>query len=202
MVQGAADADLRAAQRVAAAHHAATPLVDEPGHDGRAFIGNTLTPIEIGVLAKWNIKPRLMGVPGVANVAIWGERERQLQVQVDPARLSAAGVTLDQVIATAGEALWVSPLSFLESSSPGDGGLDRHAEPEADHPPSAAHLVGRGFGQGHGQRHGRAASGRRDQRRGRPPAAHRRRHASGRPRSAAGHRKVPRSQHPGSDARS
>lgn len=83
---------------------------------------DTLTPIEIGVLAKWNIKPRLMGVPGVANVAIWGERERQLQVQVDPARLSAAGVTLDQVIATAGEALWVSPLSFLESSSPGTAG--------------------------------------------------------------------------------
>lgn len=83
---------------------------------------DTLTPIEIGVLAKWNIKPRLMGVPGVANGAIWGERERQLQVQVDPARLNAAGVTLDQVIATAGEALWVSPLSFLESSSPGTAG--------------------------------------------------------------------------------
>lgn len=83
---------------------------------------DTLTPIEIGVLAKWNIKPRLMGVPGVANVAIWGERERQLQVQVDPARLHAAGVTLDQVIATAGEALWVSPLSYLESSSPGTAG--------------------------------------------------------------------------------
>jgi CzcA family heavy metal efflux pump len=83
---------------------------------------DTLTPIEMGVLAKWNIKPRLMGVPGVANVAIWGERERQLQVQVDPTRLNAAGVTLDQVIATAGEALWVSPLSYLESSSPGTAG--------------------------------------------------------------------------------
>ena len=83
---------------------------------------DTLTPIEIGVLAKWNIKPRLMGVPGVANIAIWGERERQLQVQVDPARLHAAGVTLDQVIATTGEALWVSPLSYLESSSPGTAG--------------------------------------------------------------------------------
>lgn len=83
---------------------------------------DTLTPIEMGVLAKWNIKPRLMGVPGVANVAVWGERERQLQVQVDPARLNASGVTLDQVIATAGEALWVSPLSYLESSSPGTAG--------------------------------------------------------------------------------
>ena len=32
-----------------------------------------------------------MGVPGVANVAIWGQRERQLQVQVDPARLHVEG---------------------------------------------------------------------------------------------------------------
>ena len=38
-----------------------------------------LTPIEMGVLARWNIRPRLMGVPGVANVAVWGQRERQLQ---------------------------------------------------------------------------------------------------------------------------
>jgi multidrug efflux pump subunit AcrB len=30
------------------------------------------------------IKLRLMGVPGVANVAIYGQRDRQFQVQVDP----------------------------------------------------------------------------------------------------------------------
>jgi CzcA family heavy metal efflux pump len=81
-----------------------------------------LSPIEMGVLARWNIKPRLMGVPGVANVAVWGQRERQLQVQVDPEQLKAKGVTLHQVIETTGEALWVSPLSFLESSSPGTAG--------------------------------------------------------------------------------
>ena len=34
--------------------------------------------------------PRLLRVPGVANVAIWGERLEQLQVQVDPERLRAA----------------------------------------------------------------------------------------------------------------
>ena len=36
--------------------------------------------------------------------------------------LQAMGVTLDQVVETAGDALWVSPLSFLEASTPGTGG--------------------------------------------------------------------------------
>jgi Cu/Ag efflux pump CusA len=83
---------------------------------------NDLSLIEMGVLARWNIKPRLMGVPGVANVAIWGQRERQLQVQVDPKKLTASGVTLQQVIKTTGEALWYSPLNYLESSTPGTAG--------------------------------------------------------------------------------
>src|SRR5829696_8677090 len=38
---------------------------------------DTLTPIETSVLARWTIKPRLMGIEGVANVSIWGQRERQ-----------------------------------------------------------------------------------------------------------------------------
>jgi Cu/Ag efflux pump CusA len=81
-----------------------------------------LSLIEMGVLARWNIKPRLMGVPGVANVAIWGQRERQLQVLVDPERLRDHDVSLRQIIETTGDALWVSPLSYLESSTPGTAG--------------------------------------------------------------------------------
>jgi CzcA family heavy metal efflux pump len=82
-----------------------------------------LSPIELSVLARWTIRPRLMGVPGVANVAIWGQRERQLQVQADPERLHEHGVTLNQVVETAGNALAVSPLTFLEASTPGTGGF-------------------------------------------------------------------------------
>jgi Cu/Ag efflux pump CusA len=78
--------------------------------------------IDMSVLARWTMKPRLMGLPGVANVSIWGQRERQLQVQVDPAKLREHGVSLLQVIETAGNALWVSNLSFLEASTPGTGG--------------------------------------------------------------------------------
>jgi CzcA family heavy metal efflux pump len=79
--------------------------------------------IQMSVLAHWTIAPRLMGVPGVAHVAIWGDRDRQLQVLVDPMRLQAQDVSLEQVVKTAGNALWVSPLSFLEASTPGTGGF-------------------------------------------------------------------------------
>jgi len=79
--------------------------------------------MDMSVLARWNVKPKLMGVPGVANVSIWGQREQQLQVQVDPDQLRAKGVTLEQVIETTGNAVWVSPLSFLEASTPGTGGF-------------------------------------------------------------------------------
>jgi Cu/Ag efflux pump CusA len=82
-----------------------------------------LTPIELGVLARWTIVPRLSGAPGVSNVVIWGQKERQLQVLVDPQRLAGAGVTLDEVVRTTGNSLWASPLTFLEASTPGTGGF-------------------------------------------------------------------------------
>jgi Cu/Ag efflux pump CusA len=62
-------------------------------------------------------------VPGVSNVSIWGLRDQQLQVQVDPAQLQAQGVTLNQVVETTGNAQLVSPLTFLEASTPGTGGF-------------------------------------------------------------------------------
>jgi Cu/Ag efflux pump CusA len=82
-----------------------------------------LSPIEAGVLSNWVIRPRLVGVPGVSNVSIWGLRDQQLQVQVDPERLQAQGVTLNQVVETTGNAQLVSPLTFLEASTPGTGGF-------------------------------------------------------------------------------
>ncbi len=39
-----------------------------------ALSSDTLPPIQIGVLARWTIRPRLLSVPGVANVAIWGQK--------------------------------------------------------------------------------------------------------------------------------
>ncbi|MCU1532231.1 MAG: transporter [Arthrobacter sp.] len=82
-----------------------------------------LSGIEMSVLARWKIKPRLVGIAGVANVSIWGQREQQLQVEVTPTQLRDRGITLEQIIKTTGNAVWVSPLSFLEASTPGTGGF-------------------------------------------------------------------------------
>ncbi len=105
-----------------------TPQMMQPhSSSSRAAIvklsSTELTPIEMSVLARWVVGPRLLGVDGVANVSIWGNRERQLQVLVDPEQLRRDGVTLQQVIRTAGNSLEVSPLPYLEASKPGTGGF-------------------------------------------------------------------------------
>ena len=118
----------RLAQAFALPHVSKPPTMIQPlSSTGRFMIvglsSKKLSLIEMSVLARWTIGPRLMGVPGVANVSIWGNRDRQLQVLVDPAQLSAHGISLEKILETTGNALWVSSLSFLEASTPGTGGF-------------------------------------------------------------------------------
>jgi CzcA family heavy metal efflux pump len=75
----------------------------------------TLSQMDLSELAKWTIRPRLMAVPGVANVAIWGQRDRQYQVLVDPDRLLAVGVTLDQVNKAVTDAVTVAGGGFVDT---------------------------------------------------------------------------------------
>ena len=74
----------------------------------------TLSQMDLSELALWTIRPRLMAVPGVANVAIWGQRDRQYQVLVDPDRLAAHGVTLDAVVKAAGDAAVIAAGGFVD----------------------------------------------------------------------------------------
>ena len=74
-----------------------------------------LSQMEMTQLAKWTIRPRLMAVPGVANVAIWGQRDLQYQVLVDPDRLRAHGVTLDAVVRAARDAAALDTGGFVDS---------------------------------------------------------------------------------------
>lgn len=81
---------------------------DDSGND-------IMTQMEMSELARWTIRPRLMSVAGVANVAIWGQRDRQYQVLVDPERLRAHNVTLADVERAAGDAALVSGGGFIDT---------------------------------------------------------------------------------------
>jgi len=75
----------------------------------------TLPQMELSELARWTMRPRLMSVKGVANVAIWGQRDKQFQVLVDPQRLRAAGVTLDAITKAVGDAAVISSGGFIDT---------------------------------------------------------------------------------------
>lgn len=73
--------------------------------------------VDLSTLARWTVRPRLMAVPGVANVAIWGQRDRQLQVKVDPVRLRAHGVSLAQLRSAATAATRPVAGGFIDTAN-------------------------------------------------------------------------------------
>ena len=79
--------------------------------------------MELSRLAYWNIKSRLLNIDGVADVSIWDERQPTFQVQVDPARMKARDVTLDNVERTTSDALDSGALQFSVGSVVGAGGF-------------------------------------------------------------------------------
>ena len=74
-----------------------------------------LDQMQLSELVRWTIRPKLMAVPGVANVAVWGYRDRQLQVLVDPDRLRAAGITLNELRLATGDAVLVGGGGFVDT---------------------------------------------------------------------------------------
>ena len=79
--------------------------------------------MDLSMLAYWTIRARLLGVPGVANIAIWGEQLKMLQVVVDPEKLAKLGVTLDEVQEEVSDALDVGLLRYSRGAHIGTGGF-------------------------------------------------------------------------------
>jgi CzcA family heavy metal efflux pump len=84
---------------------------------------DTVSLVDMSMIAYWKIRPRLLQVPGVANVMIYGERLKMYQVQVDPSKLQANGVPLELVMETTGDALATSLVSFSDGAFIGSGGF-------------------------------------------------------------------------------
>ncbi len=78
--------------------------------------------MDLSMLAYWTIRQRLLGVPGVANIAIWGEQLKMLQVMVDPQKLARANVTLDEVQEAVSDSLDVGLLRYSDGAHIGTGG--------------------------------------------------------------------------------
>ncbi|HET6770973.1 MAG TPA: efflux RND transporter permease subunit, partial [Actinomycetota bacterium] len=81
-----------------------------------------LDMMDLSMTAYWNIRARLLRVPGVANVPIWGERLDMLQVQVDPERLRANNVTLEEVMTVTADSLDAGLLQYSQGHFIGKGG--------------------------------------------------------------------------------
>ncbi|HEX7171849.1 MAG TPA: efflux RND transporter permease subunit, partial [Candidatus Limnocylindria bacterium] len=105
--------------------------------------------IDMSMTSYWSIRSRLLSVPGVANIAIWGERLRMLQIQVEPEAMARADVALEDVMAATAEGLDAGLLQFTSGSTIGTGGfvetpnqrLAIHNVPPIVAPADLAHIV-------------------------------------------------------------
>ncbi len=75
---------------------------------------DSLTQMEMTTQVRWVLRPRLMAIQGVANVAIWGQRDRQLQVKVHPDRLNANNIKLSQIVTVVKDATQQFGGGFLD----------------------------------------------------------------------------------------
>jgi CzcA family heavy metal efflux pump len=76
-----------------------------------------LKPMDLWSFAYWTMRPQLLAVPGVAKISIYGGGVRQLQIQVEPAKLMAYGLSISQVLAAARRATGVAGAGFVENAN-------------------------------------------------------------------------------------
>jgi CzcA family heavy metal efflux pump len=79
------------------------------------FTSEKLSPQALREVVQWDVRPRLLGVGGVASVTLFGGEVRQLQVQVDPDELAGRGLAVTDVLDAARQASAVRGAGFLEN---------------------------------------------------------------------------------------
>ncbi|AQH05124.1 acriflavin resistance protein (plasmid) [Burkholderia sp. KK1] len=73
--------------------------------------------MELYDIAQWTVRPQLLSVPGVADAIVFGGQTRQLQIQVDPAKLMHYGLTMQDVLAAARVSTGVRGAGFIENDN-------------------------------------------------------------------------------------
>jgi CzcA family heavy metal efflux pump len=79
------------------------------------YTSDRLSPVELRDVVQWIVKPQILAVPGVAQAQIFGGEVRERQIEIDPAKLAAAGLVLDDVLATAKRATALIGGGYLET---------------------------------------------------------------------------------------
>jgi CzcA family heavy metal efflux pump len=79
--------------------------------------------VDLSMTAYWNVRAKLLRVPGVANVLIWGERIKMPSVEVDPKLLRKHDLTLEEVMTATSDAIDAPLLRFSEGGFIGTGGF-------------------------------------------------------------------------------
>ncbi|HVB44883.1 MAG TPA: efflux RND transporter permease subunit [Streptosporangiaceae bacterium] len=88
----------------------------------------TVSALDLSMIAHWTIRPRLLDVPGVANVAIWGERPQQILVEASPAEMAKRSITLDQLMSGTADAVDTGELKYVTGAAVGSLGFDETAD--------------------------------------------------------------------------
>ena len=79
------------------------------------YTSERLSPVELRDVVQWTVKPQILAVPGVAQAQIFGGEVRERQIEVDAAKLAAAGLTLDDVLAAAKRATGLIGGGYFET---------------------------------------------------------------------------------------
>lgn len=82
-----------------------------------AAASNTLAIDELSRVVEDRIEPELISVPGVADINLFGSRQRVMRVRVDPGRLSAYNLAVEDVIALLRGARLDVPAGNLKSDN-------------------------------------------------------------------------------------
>ena len=72
---------------------------------------------ELRDVADWTVRLRLLAVPGVASVTVFGADKRSIQIQVHPDELIRYGLTLEDVVNAARRATGVRGAGFVETTN-------------------------------------------------------------------------------------
>src|SRR5205085_11059264 len=65
----------------------------------------SLSRLDLSIVAQYTIRQRLLDVPGVANVAIWGEQRKEVEVQQRASKMIPNRLSLNALLDAAANAV-------------------------------------------------------------------------------------------------